>query len=219
LGLSPFEALYGHPPRHLGIKNSEDYAVPDLAAWMKDRNFLSQLIQQQLLRAQQRMKHQADTHRSEREFQVGDLVYLKLQPHVQSFVATRSNNKLAFRFYGLFPILQSLAMAYKLQLPAHAQIHAVVHVSQLKRHVPPQTPVSADLSTVCADPSTPVMPLLILDRALHLVGASAMPRLLVQWNTVSSLTSWEDEQDLRRLFPTASAWGQAACLSRGVSVS
>lgn len=62
LGLSPFEALYGHPPRHLGIRNFEDYTIPDLAAWIKDRHFLSQLIQQQLLRAQQRMKHQADTH-------------------------------------------------------------------------------------------------------------------------------------------------------------
>lgn len=86
----------------------------------------------------------------------------------------------------------------------------MVHVSQLKRHIPPQTPVSTDLSDVCTDPSAPVMPFLVLDRALHLVGAAAMPRLLVTWNTVSTLTSWEDEQDLRCRFPSAPAWGQAA---------
>lgn len=54
---------------------------------MQERELLSELIKQQLLRAQQRMKHQADKHRSERSFDIGDRVYLKLQPHVQSYVA------------------------------------------------------------------------------------------------------------------------------------
>ena len=45
------------------------------------RNLSTQLIQQ-ILRAQQCMKAQADSHRSKHEFQVGDLVYLKLQPHL-----------------------------------------------------------------------------------------------------------------------------------------
>ena len=41
---------------------------------MTDRNMLTRLIQQQLHRAQQHMKHQADTHHSERAFSVGDMV-------------------------------------------------------------------------------------------------------------------------------------------------
>jgi hypothetical protein len=126
-------------------------------------------------------------------------------------VATRSNNKLAFKFYGPFPTVQRVgSVACKLQLPAQAQIHLVVHVSQLKHHVPPQTTVSTDLSTVCTDPSIPVLPLLVLDRALHLVGGSAMPRILVKWNMASNFSSWEDEQDLRLRFPITPAWGQAA---------
>jgi hypothetical protein len=36
------------------------------------------LLQQQLLRAQERMRRQADKHRVERVFAVGDMVYLKL---------------------------------------------------------------------------------------------------------------------------------------------
>lgn len=57
------------------------------------------LIQQHLLWAQQRVKSQADKERTEREFVVGDMVYLKLQPYVQSSVAPREAHKLSFKFF------------------------------------------------------------------------------------------------------------------------
>ena len=89
------------------------------------------------------MKHHADKNRSEREFAVGDLVYLKLQPYIQSSVAPRGNQKLAYRFFGPFKILARVGkVAYKLNLPPHNKIHPVIHVSQLKKHVPPATQVS-----------------------------------------------------------------------------
>jgi hypothetical protein len=106
LGKSPFEVLYGYTPRQLGIANLQLCSVPDLEQWLTDRELLSQLVKQQLFRAQQRMKSQADKHRTEQEFKVGDSVFLKLQPFVQSTVARRSNLKLSFRFYGPFKILQ-----------------------------------------------------------------------------------------------------------------
>lgn len=78
------------------------------------------------------MKCQADKHRSEREFCEGDLVFLKLQPYVQSSMAKRSNQKLSFKFFGPYRILQRVgATAYRLELPSSAQIHPVFHVSQL----------------------------------------------------------------------------------------
>jgi len=118
LGRSPFEALYGHPPRHFGISNMNAASVPELEEWLKERDLLSQIIKQHLLRAQQRMKVQADKERSERQFEVGSLVYLKLQPYTQTSVAPRSNQKLAFRFYGPFKILKRIGkVAYHLDLP------------------------------------------------------------------------------------------------------
>ena len=105
LQTTPFEVLYGHPPRHLGIYDPLDVTIPDLASWLTERNLLTKLMQQQLLRGQQRMKNQSDKNRSEREFSEGDLVYLKLQPHIQSSVAFRSNNKLSFRYFGPYKIL------------------------------------------------------------------------------------------------------------------
>jgi hypothetical protein len=65
LQCTPFEVLYGHPLKHFGLTDPAQVTVPDLAAWMKDRHQLTKLIQQQLLRAQQRMKAQTDKGRSE----------------------------------------------------------------------------------------------------------------------------------------------------------
>lgn len=80
LNTTPFEVLYGQHPRHLGIDIVESCAIPDLESWMQQRHVMVKLLQQQLNRAQQRQKAQADKNRIERSFEVGDSVYLKLQP-------------------------------------------------------------------------------------------------------------------------------------------
>ena len=78
-----FEVLYGYAPSHFAIVSSDACTVPDLQQWLNERSAMTQLIQHNLHRAQQRMKHQEDKHRQEREFTMGDWVYVKLQPYVQ----------------------------------------------------------------------------------------------------------------------------------------
>ena len=69
----------------------------------------------------------------EREFKVGDWVYLKLWSYIQKSFATKANPKLAFKFYGPYKILRRIGMvAYELQLPATSSVHPVFHISQLK---------------------------------------------------------------------------------------
>lgn len=83
LGRTPFEVLYGFPPRHLGLDIAAASLVPDLKDWLSKRELMHQLVRQHLLRAQDRMKRQVDKHRVERQFAVGDMVYLKLQYNLQ----------------------------------------------------------------------------------------------------------------------------------------
>jgi hypothetical protein len=68
------------------------------------------------------MKHQADKNRSERQFAEEDMVFLKLQPYIQSSLAPQGNNKLLFKYFGPYKILQRVgAVAYKLDLPPPSQ--------------------------------------------------------------------------------------------------
>lgn len=92
--MSPFKAMFGHEPRHWGITNTAECAVPALQTWLDERAVIQDLLQQHLHRAQQHMKAQADKRKSHRAFEVGDSVYLKLQPYIQTSVARRANHKL-----------------------------------------------------------------------------------------------------------------------------
>ena len=83
--------------------------------------------------AQARMKQQSDLHKIERIFNVGDWVYLRLQPYKQQSIAYRSSNKLSPRFFGPYKILERIGeVAYRLDLPVESAIHPVFHVSCLK---------------------------------------------------------------------------------------
>lgn len=216
LGRTPFEVLYGYPPRALGI-TVNDCASAELETWLQERATMVDVIRQQLLRAQQRMKAQADKHRSERTFQVNDLVYLKLQPYIQQSVEARGNQKLAFRFFGPYKILKRIGeVAYKLELPSSSQVHPVVHVSQLKKHVPANTPVSTSLGSLAAITDISLQPLQIVERAFVAHGSATATRIRVRWAGLPpDLTSWEDADDLCRRYPRAPAWGQAVLQGEG----
>jgi hypothetical protein len=207
LGRSPFEVLYGHTPRHFGITAASACVNPDLSSWLNERAVMQSLVKQHLARAQDRMKRQADKGRSERSFQVGDSVYLKLQPYVQSSLAPRSNQKLAFKFFGPFTVLQKVGVvAYKLDLPAESAIHPVFHVSQLKQ-APGKQLVS---STLPANTALFQIPERILQRRMT-QGDRPSLQGLIKWSGMpEALATWEDLEALRLRFPSAPTWGQVA---------
>jgi hypothetical protein len=83
---------------------------------------------------------------------VGDIVYLKLQPFRCHAFGIHANLKLATKYYGAFKILEKIGLAaYRLQLPATADIHPIFHVSQLKKHISPQVVPQVNLPLVTPD--------------------------------------------------------------------
>jgi hypothetical protein len=144
IDFSPFQALYGHSPCHYGILASKATSVQPLDQWLKERHVVSALLKQHLSRAIHRMKQQSNKGRSELESQVGDLVFLKFQPHVQPSLAPRASQKLSFKFFGPYPVLERVGkVAYHLELPHTSSVHLVFHVSQPKKAVGSKVAVSS----------------------------------------------------------------------------
>ncbi|KAK3145233.1 hypothetical protein QOZ80_4AG0325870 [Eleusine coracana subsp. coracana] len=175
---------------------------------MQQKSVIQDLLQQHLSRAKERMKRQVDAHRTERVFEEGDMVFLKLQPYVQSSLAPRSNQKLAFKFYGPYKILSQVGtVAYKLQLPIHSSIHPVFHVSQLKKLVGSEHSIHSDLPSSLVEFQVPEK---ILNHHMVVKGVQSIQQVLVKWSSwPASMATWEDLVPLKQTFPCAPTWGQA----------
>jgi hypothetical protein len=197
-GKTPFEVLYGHAPRHFGISATDTCRSDELNEWLHERTTMMQLIQHNLERAQNRMKAQADKHHQERTFAVGDWVFLKLHPYAQQSVARRSNNKLSYKYFLPYLITQKIGkVAYKLQLPPSSQIHPVIHVSQLKKALPPFAQVNSDELLHIFATNLQLQPVKVLATRLQRVGNAAMPYGLVQWSGCP--VEWATWENMNRL--------------------
>ena len=105
---------------------------------------MTTLIKLHLLRARDRMKHQADKNRSERVLAVGDKVFIKLQPYVQSSVARRACHKGSFKYFCPFTITARIGqVAYRVALPETSSVHPVFHVSLLRKALKAQRPTDS----------------------------------------------------------------------------
>lgn len=100
LGCSPFGDLYWHEPNLGTLTTTAATTIPELDDHVQHLQLQIVILKEHLARAQNRKKMYADRKRSNKEFQVGDSVLLKLQPDVQSSLVKRPCPKLAFKYFG-----------------------------------------------------------------------------------------------------------------------
>lgn len=164
-------------------------------------------LKKQLEAARHKMKQVADKHRSEREFSIGDLVFLKLQPYRQNSVALRRNLKLNPRYYGPYPIIRRIGMvAYELGLPEGSLVHPVFHVSLLKKKIGDTTITSSKLPRTDKEGRMQIVPIAILDRKIMKKDNRAVTAGLIQWsNLFPEDATWEDLEELLKQFPESIA--------------
>jgi len=157
------------------------------------------------------MKLSADKHRSDKEYQVGELVLLKLQPYAQSSLVNIPYPKLSFKYFGPYKVTERIGRAaYRLDLPENSQIHPVFHVSQLKPFLPNYTPVFSELPKVAELDIQDLLPEAIVERRLVKKGGKAVPQALVKWSKLhAQMATWEDWYVLKERFPEALAAGAA----------
>ena len=127
-------ALYCYHPPYI-TSSLRDSKVQAVQYHMEHQQQFLQLLKDNLNLAQNQMKQQADQHRSEQSLNVGDWVFLILQPYKQMYLKdTKKDNKLSPKYYSPYKVLQKIgSMAYKLELPTSSRVHPVFHVSCLKR--------------------------------------------------------------------------------------
>ncbi|XP_073359664.1 uncharacterized protein [Aegilops tauschii subsp. strangulata] len=176
------------------------------------------LIQQQLHRARNLMKQQADKKRYFRVFNVGDQVFLKLQPYIQTSVATRANHKLSYRFFGPYRIISRVnEVAYKLQLPGHSQVHPVFHVSQLRRALLPGTSSSTELPEYSDIPAVPTS---VLERRWRKRRGAMVEQVRIRSSNPATVPdSWKDKEALRARFLQRRLGGKPRLKERGMSAA
>ncbi|CAL5333729.1 unnamed protein product [Camellia sinensis] len=149
------------------------------------------------------MKHYADNGRSEREFDIGDWVFLRLQPYKQTTVALQRNMKLSPRFYGPYQVLERVgSVAYKLELPTTTKIHPVFHVSLLKKKIGTNVLAHTTLPPVGLEGTLQLEPMAVLDRRMVKRGNKAVVQWLVQWaNSFPEDATWVDHSEIEAKYP------------------
>jgi hypothetical protein len=91
--------------------------------------------------AQERQQRNADAHRTDVEYRVGDMVLLNSKNYQ---LKGTGKEKLKPKFVGPYKIIKKINnVAFKLQLPGTLRIHPVFHVSQFKPFVADPFPVRA----------------------------------------------------------------------------
>ena len=160
-------------------------------------------IREHLVTTQDRQKKYADLHRIERQFEIGDKVFLRVRTW-KSPIRFGKGSKLSPRIVGPFDILERVGpVAYRLALPPSlSRIHDVFHVFVLRKYIPDITHVLNWNASQVVDGQLMLEPIQIIQkRELNLRGCK-VEQVKVLWdhNDDTSAT-WEDTKTMKTSHP------------------
>ncbi|KAA0054634.1 pol protein [Cucumis melo var. makuwa] len=167
-------------------------------------NAAIQKIRARMLTAQSRQKSYADVRRKDLEFEVGDMVFLKVAP-MKGVLRFAKKGKLSPRFVGPFEILERIGpVAYRLALPlSFAAVHDVFHISMLRKYVAdPTHVVDFEPLQISKNLSYEEQPVEVLAREVKRLRSREIPLVKVLWqNHGVEGATWEKEEDMRAQYP------------------
>ncbi|KAK8944961.1 ER lumen protein retaining receptor [Platanthera zijinensis] len=196
--MTPFEVMYGRPPPSLLPYTAGTTSNEAVDATLQTREELLHCLKQNLHKAQQRMKAQADRKRKELKLDKGDWVLLKLHPYRQLTMSRPRGRKLNLKYYGPFQVLDTIgATAYKLLLPPESRIHPVFHASMIKPYIGDPRAQIVNLPPDQWKNNPLHQPLAIINTQNILRKGQPVSQALVQWEGHAPADStWEDISSL-----------------------
>jgi hypothetical protein len=197
--MSPFRALYGYDAPSFIDAAFGDSRVPGAKDWVEESHRILQSAKENLQSAQNQQKIYADRHRVERSFEVGDLVFLRLQPYRQSSLKRSGAEKLKPKFYGPYRVIRRIGeVAYELELPEGSKIHNVFHVSCLKKAVGQQISISQELPPLDEEGQLELVPEEVLQQRERKLRSRIIRECLVRWRGLPvEDATWEGEHILQ----------------------
>ena len=217
-GMTPFQALYGRlPPTipHYLMGTTPVHAVDQN---LTSRDAILRQLKTNLHAATNRMKQVADSKQRNIEYQVGDMVFLKLQPYRQQSVFCKASQKLASRFYGPYQIEQRIGkVAYKLNLLEGSKIHPIFLVSLLKKKLGEPNNTTVELPLTDDEGEIVLEPEGILDTRWVKKGSRIFEESLVKWKRLPlDDATWEDTKMLRDRFINVNLEDKVLVQDRGI---
>nr|GEU92421.1 retrotransposon protein, putative, Ty3-gypsy subclass [Tanacetum cinerariifolium] len=201
---APFEALYGRKCRSpiCWTEVGEAQLLGPELIQEKTEKIIQ--IRQRMQASRDRQKSYADLKRKVMEFQIGDMVMLKISPW-KGVVRIGKWRKLNPRYVGPFKVLDKVeTVAYKLELPQElSRVHNTFHVSNLKKcHA--DEPLDVPLDGLHVDDKLHFVeePVEIVDREVKRLKRSRIPLIKVRWNSKRGPEfTWEREDHFRKKYP------------------
>ncbi|KAA0045026.1 Transposon Ty3-G Gag-Pol polyprotein [Cucumis melo var. makuwa] len=117
LGVTPFQVAYGRKPPSLLSYGDGETINSTVDEQLRERDIALGALRKHLRLAQDQMKKYADPKRRDVEYQVGDLVFLRIRPYRQLSLRRKRNEKLSPKFFRPYKILETVgSVAYKLEV-------------------------------------------------------------------------------------------------------